>query len=246
LDYLNKAQADFEKAQRLIINSNHAPPLDPNLLEAKLWLCRIDTVKSFLPQPQNVRDLSTIIRDVEGILKEQSTPPTRRLKALAYRIRARCHWDSPEAATDLDNAVKTLPQLPENLLLRAKYYDMHEKMVVPDAAKNDKIQAAEIPKAIQKAYAALKSAQEWSASHAGKDTAGLDAAKEQAMQAVGQTFNQEWNCLDCYANIHAIGGDVTHAVQTALQASQWAPDAAEKFRSEEDVYEFRGPGKRPR
>jgi hypothetical protein len=242
VDYLNKAQADFEKA--LHLGSADAPPLDPKLFEAKLWLCRIDIVKATLPLPRNVRDLSTIIREVDAILNEQSTSLTKRLEALGWRIRARCHWDNPEAAMDLDKAAKTLPQLPENLLLRANYYEEHPGVPVPEDAKKDKAQAGVIPAAIAQAYAALKSAQQWNASHAAGDTSGLDAAKKQALQAVGQTFNQEWNCLDCYANIHAIGGDVTHAVQTALQASQWAPDAAEKFRSEEDVYQFRGSGKR--
>lgn len=236
--YLNNAETDFKRAIEL--GPRHAPPLDPNCFEAKLWLCRIDTVKAGLPVPQNLQEPSTIVGVVDQILQDKTAPLTKRLEALGWRIRARCHFTSPETASDLDHAVTALPQLPENLLLRAEYLES-PPVQRPDDAKKDRDHADQIQKAIAKAHAALSKAQEWKNTHPAGDTSGIDPARSQAAEAVDQTGNQEWNCLDAYAHIRAMAGDQGNAIQTALQAQQWAPDATEKFHSEEDVYEFRSP-----
>jgi hypothetical protein len=255
MQFLKNADQDFQMA--LGLGSAHAPPLDPKCYEATLSRSRIKWLMARVPASGVNQDDLAIIEDVDQVLNDQTTPLTKRLQSLAWRIRAKCHWNAQEAGRDLDQAVSALPQWTENLRMRAEYLSSaadyfatpavnqaEEAKKAKDQAQKDTEQAKRIPTAISSAHEALAKATKWKTTpHAADDTKDLKDALSSAEDAVKATNQNEWNCLDCFARIRAIGSD-PKAVQTALEATRWAPDATETFQSEEDVYEIQKAGEK--
>jgi hypothetical protein len=259
---LDLAKKDFQTARAKSSDfPRHAIPADRKCLEAKLYLCLIDyhetslhpylhSIQTQVPASDKewleaIRQLRKelpypgIVSELDGILREPSL--TRRLQALGWQIRARCHWTLPEVVKlDFQKSLEALPNSPDTYELWARNLEDWASYAKQQQQPQEEAHFQELAKKQRDAFGSVQAAIQ--TARAAEQEALRDKSRVvqdllQAASSCKATGYTEPHCLASLARIGALKGDRDIAAQCAVLALQWSPDAVGRFNSKNEVYD---------